>query len=86
MQGVGGYGGISTMNQDQRKGHFGPHTVARYLDMLADVYHIKCISCRLEWTMTKKAWFDRDFSSMPPECKRAEPTGPANESDCAEQF
>ena len=70
--GLGGYGGISTMNQDQRQGHMGPHTVSKYLDRMADVYHMKCVKCKQEWQITVTQWHARTVEPLPvpPTCEK----------------
>lgn len=48
--GVGGYGGISTMNQEGRGSRYGPHNpVVRYL-VDGTEYEVKCLMCKQEWS------------------------------------
>ena len=47
-EGMGGYGGITTMNQDQRQGKFYPHK-----NIFVLVQHpyklVKCFDCSKQW-------------------------------------
>lgn len=65
--GRGGYGGISTMNQDQRQGRYWPHpaTSAR-VDYLTDEVIVHCLKCDVEWR------HPRGDVKGPVECKTAE--------------
>ena len=48
--GAGGYGGITTLNQEGRKGRYEPHlTISRTLDRVLDRYMVKCLRCGEEW-------------------------------------
>ena len=49
-QGAGGYGGISTMNQDQRKGRYHPHyNVTRHENFSTNETQVVCLSCGMRW-------------------------------------
>jgi len=62
--GAGGYGGISTMNQDQRAGKYDPHRVVSVLkNFLFDQIHIRCHICGQEWI------HPRGTPTCPPICK-----------------
>jgi hypothetical protein len=78
--GKGGYGGISTMNQDQRQGYWAPHVVSKYLDRMRDMYTIKCLKCRQEWEITLTQWHVRFDAPLPkpPEC---DPSSASEASD-----
>jgi hypothetical protein len=68
---MGGYGGISTMNQDQRLGKFHPHkSVSRHEDRSDDTHHCKCLHCGATWTLTHTQYFNRDMGDMPDECRK----------------
>lgn len=48
--GAGGYGGISTMNQDQRQPRYMPHNnVVLYTRMSDNMTEVKCIACGARW-------------------------------------
>lgn len=51
--GKGGYGGITTMNTDQREGRYGEHlTISRFVR--ADgLIEAKCLDCGEEWLHDK---------------------------------
>jgi hypothetical protein len=69
-QGAGGYGGISTMNQDQRKGVYWPHKgpFSRYVT--TELVYTKCLKCRKEWK------HHRIEPSCPPVCGAGERSEP----------
>lgn len=48
--GIGGYGGISTLNTDQRGPRYGPHIlISREVDMFRDIVHVTCLTCGEVW-------------------------------------
>jgi len=63
--GKGGYGGISTLNQEQRGGRYEPHlTISRTLDRELDRYVVKCLKCGKVWFHSlNERW-------APKECRR----------------
>jgi len=55
--GAGGYGGITTLNQDQRQSRYHPHkTFVRYKDYAHDMYVVKCLDCGETWS---HGWTER---------------------------
>jgi hypothetical protein len=69
--GVGGYGGISTMNQDQRGGKYGPHrTVSRYLSHTLNVWWVNCLACGQKWDHSKDERTYPEHCSPPGEARR----------------
>lgn len=71
--GVGGYGGPSTMNQDDRGPRYGPHLlISRHGSYELDIYYVKCLKCGKKWTHPR---YEREH---PPHCKV-----PCN---CCEQY
>jgi hypothetical protein len=69
-QGAGGYGGISTMNQDQRQGPFHPHkSISKYYKSLDDIWWIKCLHCGLDVQRTGRQYHDRELD-LPDECRK----------------
>jgi len=48
--GAGGYGGITTMNTEQRTGRYSPHlAVSKITDYLTDTVHVTCLTCGEKW-------------------------------------
>ena len=48
--GAGGYGGITTMNTEQRSGRYSPHlAVSKITDYLTDTVHVTCLACGEKW-------------------------------------
>ena len=47
-EGAGGYGGITTLNTDQRQGKYFPHKDIFITRQHPDVY-IKCFTCKATW-------------------------------------
>lgn len=48
MHGAGGYGGITTLNQDSRQGKYYPHTNI-FVYKQHPVSTIKCLTCYATW-------------------------------------
>jgi hypothetical protein len=68
--GAGGYGGISTMNQDQRQGPFHPHkSISRHYESLKDIWWIKCLHCGLNVERTGTQYYARELN-LPSECNK----------------
>lgn len=59
-QGAGGYGGITSLNQDQRQGKYFPHKNV-YVYIKHPNKFIKCFICKQEWS---------DNSTIPAKCKK----------------
>ena len=54
MGGKGGYGGISTMNTDQREGRYKPHNnVTLYTRYSDNVVEVSCRDCGQKWEHTR---------------------------------
>jgi len=65
--GIGGFGGITTMNQDQRIGRYAPHgAVYKHTDHMTGITTVQCYLCHQEWTYRG---YDGGVST-PPVCKR----------------
>jgi len=63
--GHGGYGGITSMNQDQRTGRYAPHgAISKITDYLTDTVRITCLSCGESWEHPRSA------PNAPPECAK----------------
>jgi len=70
--GAGGYGGISTMNQDQRGPRYGPHrTLVKWFSAETGLYQVKCLDCEQEWE------HDRIERNFPCKCRKS-----TNRQDC----
>lgn len=64
--GIGGYGGITTMNQDQRQGRYAPHPATfRRQDPLTQLVHVNCYRCGAAWTHPKG-----DVKNVPKTCTK----------------
>lgn len=48
-EGAGGYGGISTLNQEHRQGRFYPHTNIIIIRQ-HPTSRVKCFTCQCSWT------------------------------------
>jgi len=69
--GAGGYGGSSTMNQDQRGGKWHPHNgTSQYRDRMTNKVLLKCVVCKAEWTLTDEQYFKRETGDMPSVCTK----------------
>ena len=64
MTGQGGYGGISTMNQDDRGPRYGKHNPLSMFLEAGEMWHVKCLRCGESWQHLKGR---RKF---PKECKK----------------
>jgi hypothetical protein len=53
LKGVGGFGGTTTMNTDQREGWYGQHAVVSTTDYMQDITFCHCIKCELRWTHSR---------------------------------
>ena len=49
-QGVGGYGGIISLNCENRQGPYLNHSIVRSRNHKTDLYEVRCLKCGLEWT------------------------------------
>lgn len=71
MGGKGGYGGISTMNQDQRGPRYAPHrNVTLYQNYTDDRTEVSCRDCAQWWFHPRG-----DRQNTPPLCQRKEAEG-----------
>ena len=63
--GIGGYGGITTMNQDQRQGRYAPHSATLVLrDKMMQLVHVKCYLCDAIWVHPEGV-----VKNVPKKCK-----------------
>ena len=64
--GAGGYGGISTMNQDDRQGPYYPHhNISKHTDHATDEVQVFCFSCGQRW------WHKRGEIEKPERCAKS---------------
>ncbi len=67
MGGVGGYGGISTMNQDQRQPRYMPHNnVVLYTRMSDNTTEVKCLACGEKWEHPRGSRANAPEKCVPP--------------------
>ena len=66
--GAGGYGGISTMNTDQRTGRYSPHlAVSKITDYLTDTVNVTCLTCGEKWEHPRSAPSAPNICAKPPQ-------------------
>jgi len=66
MGGAGGYGGISTMNQDQRQPRYMPHvSVSMYTRLSDNTTEVSCYGCGQKWSHPRGA-----RANTPSECSK----------------
>ncbi len=70
-EGAGGYGTISTLNQDQRQGRFYPHK-SIFVFKQHPVSDIKCLDCLEHW---------REGEEYPAKCVKSEKSGDSLAAD-----
>lgn len=62
--GTGGYGGITTMNQDQRQGKYAPHkAIVRIKNLMTGIVGVRCFHCGGRWTHPEGV-----VQNTPPSC------------------
>jgi len=65
--GIGGYGGVTTMNQDQRLGRYYPHlALSLFPDYKTGITTVYCYKCEMRWHHPVG-----DVQNVPAECRRA---------------
>ena len=65
-RGIGGYGGITTMNQDQRQGRYAPHlTTLRLYKPWSGLMWVQCLDCHAVWRHPKG-----DVKNVPKTCEK----------------
>jgi len=64
--GIGGYGGVTTMNQDQRLGRYYPHlALSLFQDYKNNVTTVTCYKCDARWQHPVG-----DVQNVPAECRK----------------
>ena len=64
--GSGGYGGITTMNTDQRQSPYHPHrSLLKYRNYMLGKMVVKCLDCHQEWEHP----LGDPWGSAPVECR-----------------
>ena len=66
--GLGGYGGVNSMNQDGRASKYAPHiSISKYTDYVEDEIVVSCRDCGLDWRHPRGK-----VQNVPQECAKLE--------------